>query len=90
VENRPGRKFCANCGSALAVACPNCGAANEPGDRFCGECGTALAEGVVTPERAETNPLSPRESEILALVAKGLSNKEVSNNLGISIGSHHC
>ena len=40
-----------------------------------------------TPERAETNPLSPRESEILALVAKGLSNKEVSNNLGISIGT---
>jgi len=40
-----------------------------------------------TPERAETNQLSPRESEILALVAKGLSNKEVSNTLGISIGT---
>lgn len=40
-----------------------------------------------SPERAETNQLSPRESEILALVAKGLSNKEVSNTLGISIGT---
>jgi DNA-binding NarL/FixJ family response regulator len=40
-----------------------------------------------SPERAETNQLSPRESEILALVSKGLSNKEVGNTLGISIGT---
>jgi len=40
-----------------------------------------------SPEREETNQLSPRESEILALVAKGLSNKEVANSLGISIGT---
>lgn len=38
-------------------------------------------------ERAETNQLSPREAEILALVAKGLSNKEVSNTLNISVGT---
>src|SRR5947208_14452004 len=41
-ENRPDRKFCAQCGTALAAACPSCGAANQPGERFCGECGTAL------------------------------------------------
>ncbi len=43
-ENRPGRKFCAQCGTLLAIACPACGAPNEPGERFCGECGKALAE----------------------------------------------
>src|SRR4029077_13088812 len=43
-ENKPGRKFCANCGAALSAACPSCGSANEPGDRFCGECGTPLSE----------------------------------------------
>src|SRR5438067_879044 len=42
-ENRPGRKFGARCGSALALACPSCGAANEPDDAFCGDCGTPLA-----------------------------------------------
>src|SRR5437879_9921461 len=42
-ENRPGRKFCAQCGTPLAVACPSCGAANEPGERFCGECGKPLS-----------------------------------------------
>src|SRR5215210_7510973 len=41
-ENRPGRKFCAECGAALAVACGSCGAANEQGERFCGECGAPL------------------------------------------------
>jgi class 3 adenylate cyclase/tetratricopeptide (TPR) repeat protein len=40
--NRPGRKFCAQCGASLQLACPTCGAANEPEDLFCGSCGTAL------------------------------------------------
>jgi class 3 adenylate cyclase/tetratricopeptide (TPR) repeat protein len=47
-ENRPGRKFCAQCGSSLALPCPSCGAANEPGERFCGECGTALTAAAAT------------------------------------------
>ncbi|WP_411277865.1 ATP-binding protein [Gaiella sp.] len=42
-ENELGRKFCGECGSALARACPACGAANSPAVKFCGECGTALA-----------------------------------------------
>jgi class 3 adenylate cyclase/tetratricopeptide (TPR) repeat protein len=41
--NSAGRKFCGECGTALAVMCSNCGAANEPGVKFCGECGFALA-----------------------------------------------
>ena len=49
--NRAGRKFCAQCGTALALACASCGAANEPGERFCGECGTAL-DSVAEPARA--------------------------------------
>ncbi len=44
--NRPGRKFCAQCGSLLAIACSACGAPNEPGERFCGECGRALSPSV--------------------------------------------
>jgi class 3 adenylate cyclase/tetratricopeptide (TPR) repeat protein len=44
-ENRPGRKFCAQCATPLATICPACGAANDPGDRFCGECAVALPAG---------------------------------------------
>src|SRR2546421_173161 len=53
-ENRPGRKFCSQCGSPLSVACPACGAPNEPADRFCGECGAAL-QGT-TPAVASAQP----------------------------------
>jgi class 3 adenylate cyclase/tetratricopeptide (TPR) repeat protein len=47
-ENRPGRKFCAQCGALLAIACPACRAPNEPGERFCGECGGSLGLSVAS------------------------------------------
>jgi class 3 adenylate cyclase/tetratricopeptide (TPR) repeat protein len=57
-ENRVGRMFCSNCGSALARSCSACGAANEPDDRFCGDCGAPLdASG---PAIAVTAPLAER------------------------------
>ena len=41
-RTRRARKFCGECGTALAQACPTCGTANPPTVKFCGECGTAL------------------------------------------------
>ena len=60
--NRPGRKFCSSCGTALAVGCPSCGAPYEPGERFCGECGTALqAAAAAAPGSTPASPgLAPR------------------------------
>ena len=40
--NRDQRRFCAECGAPLAVACAGCGFANELLERFCGGCGRAL------------------------------------------------
>jgi len=54
-ENRAGRKFCVECGAALALKCPACGSPHEAGEKFCGECGGAL---VARPEPA----LSPGEA----------------------------
>ena len=56
-ESRTGRKFCANCGSALAIACPKCNAENEPFSKFCEDCGSALAIG--NGSAATTTPTSP-------------------------------
>src|SRR3990172_2097993 len=50
-ENRADRKFCAECGAALAPACASCGASNEQGERFCGQCGRPLGQ---TPARTPT------------------------------------
>jgi predicted ATPase/class 3 adenylate cyclase len=41
-ENEVARKFCGECGNALAQVCPSCGTANPPTVKFCGECGTSL------------------------------------------------
>jgi len=55
-ENREGRKFCSECGTALASACPSCGAANEPGEKFCGDCGAALTAAPSPQPRAASSP----------------------------------
>jgi predicted ATPase/class 3 adenylate cyclase len=40
-ENRDEAKFCRNCGSGLALSCPN-GHPVAPGARFCDECGARI------------------------------------------------
>ena len=60
-ENRPGRRFCGNCGAELLIVCPACGTANEPDDRFCGGCGAGLSAAPArpldgTPPAASTGP----------------------------------
>ena len=52
-DNRAERRFCAECGAALAALCAACGSSNEPGEKFCGDCGELLrpvaAAAVSTP-----------------------------------------
>jgi predicted ATPase/class 3 adenylate cyclase len=55
-ENRAGRRFCGQCGVALARQCPSCGAANDDGERFCGECGSLLATTTSGPGSAQATP----------------------------------
>jgi class 3 adenylate cyclase/tetratricopeptide (TPR) repeat protein len=47
-ENSKGRRFCAECGVPLAIACLDCGFANDPGAKFCGGCGVALDPAAVS------------------------------------------
>ena len=41
-DNRVDRRFCAECGAALAAVCASCNAPNQPGEKFCGGCGARL------------------------------------------------
>ena len=41
-ENRPGIRFCEECGGTLEQLCPACGTAVPPGRKFCGGCGQVL------------------------------------------------
>jgi len=50
-ENRPGVRFCEECGARLEAACPACGAPVPAGRKFCGACGAPLA-GAAAPAAA--------------------------------------
>jgi class 3 adenylate cyclase/tetratricopeptide (TPR) repeat protein len=53
--NRPGRRFCAECGASLPSECPSCGFENQLDERFCGGCGAALATSALpTPPQADS------------------------------------
>src|SRR5271157_2579451 len=60
-DNREGRKFCAQCGTALDLRCPSCGADNTPGEKFCGECGAAIggAASESAQKASEPKPTAP-------------------------------
>jgi class 3 adenylate cyclase/tetratricopeptide (TPR) repeat protein len=44
-DNRPGAKFCAECGQPLSAACPDCGSAIDLAAKFCAECGSRVQPG---------------------------------------------
>src|SRR6266853_567821 len=58
-ENRAGRRFCAECGAPLPLACAACGFTNEPGEKFCGGCGTPLAGPAAQPTQTAQHPAPP-------------------------------
>lgn len=41
-KNPKGRKFCGECGAALAATCPSCGKPVPFGTKFCPECGSSM------------------------------------------------
>ena len=58
-ENKPGRRFCAECGASLVVGCPSCGTPFEPGEKFCGTCGTALTAETAAATAATPSATAP-------------------------------
>src|SRR4030095_7129505 len=69
-ENRTERRFCAECGVALAARCASCGEANQPGEKFCGGCGAALTARSMSPPPRSSLPTTPKH-----LVEKILSSR---------------
>ena len=72
IENREGRRFCAECGAPLSLACPSCGFANEPREKFCGGCGKAPDP---SPQRPEVKFTAPQVFTPKHLAEKILTSK---------------
>jgi len=61
-KNRPGRRFCSECGAPLERACPACGFVNSLEDRFCGGCGAELLPDGTAIPRSAAAPAAQREA----------------------------
>jgi class 3 adenylate cyclase/tetratricopeptide (TPR) repeat protein len=79
MDNREGRKFCAQCGTPLRATCPACGTTNEPGERFCGECGSALAAPASS--SPEAVPASGERKHITVLFADVAGSMDLQEDL---------
>jgi class 3 adenylate cyclase/tetratricopeptide (TPR) repeat protein len=60
-ENPADKRFCGDCGTALALTCAACGAENPEGKKFCGDCGAPLGEA---PMEAAPAPPAPVEAPV--------------------------
>src|SRR6202166_1649693 len=58
-SNAPERKFCGECGVALARVCAACGAANAVAVKFCGECGAPMGALGELDHTAPPRPAAP-------------------------------
>jgi len=63
--NEAGRKFCKECGAALAVVCPSCSAPNSGDSKFCGQCGSALGTAAAPAAFAAASPSERRLVSVL-------------------------
>jgi class 3 adenylate cyclase/tetratricopeptide (TPR) repeat protein len=72
-DNKPGKKFCIECGTKLTLKCPECGSEIEGTEKFCGECGHNLT----TPSEPIVKELSFDEKldKIQRYLPKGLTEK---------------
>ncbi|NIQ90373.1 MAG: zinc-ribbon domain-containing protein [Gammaproteobacteria bacterium] len=75
-DNKPGKKFCTECGTKLTLKCPECGSEIEGTEKFCGECGHNLT----TPSEPVAKELSFDEKidKIQRYLPKGLTEKILS------------
>ena len=67
-ENPVAKKFCGDCGNALASVCSSCGASHAPGKRFCGDCGAPLAVDTVSKAAASAGAVAPAAERRLVSV----------------------
>jgi predicted amidophosphoribosyltransferase len=60
-QNPDTKRFCGDCGTALATVCSACGGTQPAGTRFCGDCGASLDASAVPAQAA--SPSAPQAAE---------------------------
>ena len=84
-DNKPGKKFCIECGTKLTLKCPECGSEIDGTEKFCGECGHDLT----TPSEPIVKELSFDEKldKIQRYLPKGLTEKILSRGIELRVSA---
>jgi class 3 adenylate cyclase len=68
-DNAAGKRFCTECGTALALTCSSCGASLSGDEKFCGECGAALTAAPSAQPKAAASPPQAERRLVTVLFA---------------------
>ncbi|MGH9294543.1 MAG: double zinc ribbon domain-containing protein, partial [Acidimicrobiales bacterium] len=85
-ESPDGKRFCGDCGQALAVTCSACGAKLDADDRFCRRCAAPVTASVARESSATSVPVatplvsasSANSEPVQAVVPLGTERRHVS------------
>jgi class 3 adenylate cyclase/tetratricopeptide (TPR) repeat protein len=77
-ENPIGKRFCGDCGEALARTCSSCGVEAQPGKRFCSDCGALLGSADALASSALVQPTSPRAGDAIVAGSSATELRHVS------------
>ena len=72
-DNKPGKKFCIECGTKLTSKCPECGSEIEGAEKFCGECGHNISLRSEAPPKDLS--FDEKIAKIQRYLPKGLTEK---------------
>jgi class 3 adenylate cyclase/tetratricopeptide (TPR) repeat protein len=86
-ENPDAKKFCGDCGRALAGVCASCGGSNAPGKRFCGDCGASLGFDTVSVAAASAPAASAPAAPVAALAERRLVSVLFADLVGFTAAS---
>ena len=67
-DNEAGKRFCTECGTALALACSSCGAGLTGDEKFCGECGMPLEPTAARAVAAPAASASTSERRLVSVL----------------------
>jgi len=67
-QNPDTKRFCGDCGTALATVCSACGGTQPAGTRFCGDCGAPLEATAVPAQAASPNAPQAAERRVVSVL----------------------
>jgi class 3 adenylate cyclase len=80
-DNPGGKRFCGDCGTALALACAACGALLAAEKKFCGDCGAPVRIAAIGPSTPPTGLADGERRHLTVLFSDLVGSTEIAARL---------